>query len=75
MKKLIQAQINEGESIYCVSSHFFDTFQEILVHVYLDKSLECPECHQEKTKECRYYYYKNLTDFLNDREILEGMIK
>ena len=75
MKKLIQAQINEGESIYCVAGNVHDTFQMLFVHVHLDISHECDSCGQVKTEDCRSYLYHNMADFLNDREILEGMVK
>lgn len=75
MKKLIQAQINEGESIYCVTSSVLDTFQMLFISFYLDIPPECDRCGNVKTKDCRSYHYNNMEEFLNDREILEGMIK
>jgi len=75
MKKLIQAQINEGEIVYSTTSQIFSGFQVLFVHVHVDSSPECDSCGQVKTKECRSYHYHNMADFLNDREILEGMVK
>ncbi|MBK7490924.1 MAG: hypothetical protein IPI17_02160 [Nitrosomonas sp.] len=75
MKKLIQAQINEGEKLYSVATHVFDTFQMLFIHFYLDIPPECDSCGQVKTKDCRSYHYHNLAHFLSDREILEGMIE
>lgn len=76
MKKLIQAQINEGEIIESVSSQKFKEFQTLFAHIKKD-TIKCSECGTEKTSnsKIRNYSYRNLQDFLNDREILEGMIK
>jgi len=76
MKKLIQAQIDEGEKVETVSSKVFKKSQEIYVHLKID-TIKCRECGKENNinSRVRYYPYKNLADFLNDREILEGMIE
>lgn len=75
MKKLIQAQIDEGEKVETVSSKVFKKSQEIFV--YLIDTIKCRECGKENNinSKVRYYPYKTLADFLNDREILEGMIE
>lgn len=76
MKKLIQAQINKGEIVDHISTKTFKEFQSIFVHFKVD-TIKCSECGTEKNtnSKIRYYSYKNPEEFLNDREILEGMIK
>lgn len=76
MKKLIQAQINEGEIITCVSTQVFKEFQTIFLH-FKRKEIACEACGRVKENPVyvENFTYKNMADFLNDREILEGMIE
>jgi len=46
MKKLIQAQIDEGEKVETVSSKVFKKSQEIFVHLKID-TIKCRECGKE----------------------------
>jgi hypothetical protein len=76
MKKLIQAQIDKGETITCVSAQVFKEFQTIFLHLKR-KEIPCDKCGlaKENPVYVENFAYKNLADFLNDREILEGMIE
>lgn len=76
MKKLIKAQINEKDIITDITSGVHQSFQVIFVHSIPKENRSCKECGK-LTKEniCKSHYYHNMADFLNDREILEGMIK
>lgn len=75
MKTLIKAEIKDGEILECISTQAHKSYKTIFIHLISNNGKACGECNRMYENICRQYIYHNLEEFLNDREILEGMIK